>query len=78
MSPKFTKKPEDAKVNVGESFKLSVDFIGNPEPALSWSFDGKVIENATEKEFIIKSATEDRSNRIPFYLDQFYFRFLKF
>ena len=63
MSPKFTKKPEDAKVNVGESFKLSVDFIGNPKPALSWSFDGKVIENATEKEFIIKSATEDRSNK---------------
>ena len=63
VSPKFTKKPEDAKVNVGESFKLSVEFSGNPEPALSWSFDGKVIENATEKEFIIKSATEDRSKK---------------
>ena len=60
MSPKFTKKTEDAKVNVGESFKLSVEFTGNPEPTLSWSFDGKVIENANEKEFIIKSATEDR------------------
>ena len=63
VSPKFTKKPEDAKVNVGESFKLSVEFSGNPEPVLSWSFDGKVIENATEKEFIIKSATEDRSKK---------------
>lgn len=66
MSPKFTKKPEDAKVNVGESFKLSVDFIGNPEPVLSWSFDGKVIGNANEKEFIIKSATEDRSKKYHF------------
>ena len=38
--------------------------MGNPEPALSWSFDGKVIENATEKDFIIKSATEDRFKNI--------------
>ena len=35
--------------------KLEAHFVGNPEPEVSWEFDGKVIENSKSMQVKVKN-----------------------
>lgn len=41
--PKFTQKPRSLTVDEGSSLKLTCKVEGDPEPAISWSKDGRII-----------------------------------
>ena len=44
-SAKFTQELKDQRGVEGMKLKLEAHFVGNPEPEVSWEFNGKVIEN---------------------------------
>ena len=57
MSPRFTKTPDDARVNVGEDLRLVCSYEGNPKPKLEWRLNGKKLSLETN-ELLVRGARE--------------------
>ena len=54
-SAKFTQELKDQRGVEGMKLKLEAHFVGNPEPEVSWEFDGKVIENSKSMQVKVKN-----------------------
>jgi alpha-tubulin suppressor-like RCC1 family protein len=58
VKPKITKAPQKIETGLGRTVTLSVEATANPQPGYQWLLNGKPIEGATDRAYVIQSVAE--------------------